>query len=464
LKNFKSIAESRGAEEIVAVATASIREASNAARFVREIEQRVGIRVDVLSGIEEARLIGLAASSGCGQRGATSLNIDIGGGSTEVSVFRDASPLCLFSVRLGAVELTERYLHSNPAKAKELNSLIGEVRSAFDRPARELRTTKWQNATGTSGTIQAIGRVLRARSISDAEKKELEAQPTEAEIPLSQLAALNQRLAKMTLADRRKVSRLSSHRADIIVAGGQILQGAMHAFGINSLRTCDWALREGVIIDHLREWEEELKPPRPNFLEQKLRGVDAVGRRFGYEATHAHQVAHISEKIFDALASAESLTRHHRTLMIAAALLHDVGYYIASDSHHKHSLYLIRNSELTGFSERERAVIANIARYHRGPLPKDRHQEFAVLNAADRDIVCRLGGIVRLANALDRSHESRVGDVSCDINGRSMTLEIRSESDCENELLDAARNKDLFEQAFQRGLNFNIKSAKAESA
>ena len=109
---------------------------------------------------------------------------------------------------------------------------------------------------------------------------------------------------------------------------------------------------------------------------------------------------------------AENFTRHQRTLLSAAALLHDVGYHIAHDSHHKHSLYLIKNSELTGFSEAERDVIANIARYHRGSLPKERHLEFAALNLTDRDTVFKLGAIVRIADALDRSHESHISDLA----------------------------------------------------
>ena len=464
LKNFKNIAEGRGVDTIVAVATASIREVSNSARFVKEIAQQTGIRVEVLSGIEEARLIGLAASRGCGMQGATSINIDIGGGSTELSVFRNGTSLSLFSLKLGAIELTERHLLSNPPKPRELTALQDQVRAAFDRPARELHNTKWHHATGTSGTILAVGRVLRARKLRDIEKSELEAQPTEAEIPLSHLSALNAKLAKMTLAERRSVSGVSSQRAEIIVAGGQILEGAMQALGINILRTCDWALREGVIIDHLKEWEEESRLPRSDFADQKMRGVDAVGRRFGYEAGHAHQVALLAEKIFDALTPTENLQPHHRTLMTAAALLHDVGYHIASDSHHKHSLYLIKNSELTGFSEPERAVIANIARYHRGPLPKDRHPDYAALNAADRDVVCRLGGIVRLANALDRSHENLVSDLVCNLEGNTIALEMHSEFDCDNELRDAERKKELFEQSFQRNVNLSIRRIKAKRA
>ena len=461
LNRFKGIAEARGVETIVTVATASLREAKNSARFIKEVEQKTGIHVEILSGIEEARLIGLAASRGCARGRATTINIDIGGGSTELSLFRDGLPISLFSVKLGAVGLTERYLASNPAKSKELGNLSAEVRAAFERPARQLRGTSWQQATGTSGTILAIGRVLRARGSGDVPRKEQEAQPVEAEIALDQLATLNLKLGKMRVAERRDVTGLSPQRSEIIVAGGQILEGAMRALGINALRTCDWALREGVIIDHLREWEDESRSPLADFADQKLRGVDAVGRRFGYEASHAHQVAKLAAKIFDFMAPGETLTRHHRTLLLAGALLHDVGYHIANDSHHKHSRYLIANSELTGFSESERAVIANIARYHRGQLPKQRHAEFASLNTADKETVSRLGGIVRLADALDRSHDSRVYDLDCHING-AVNLQLHSTLDCESELLEAERKKDLFQQAFQRSLNLSVKRAKTK--
>src|SRR5258706_12481512 len=173
----------------------------------------------------------------------------------------------------------------------------------------------------------------------------------------------------------------------------------MRAFGINTLRTCSWALREGVLIDRLREIEAESQPPLPDVTDYRLRGVLAVGRRFGYEEQHAQQVARLAERIFDYLvrSSATSLTRHHRTLLSAAALLHDIGYHIAHESHHKHSLYLIKNSELTGFSEAERDVIANVARYHRGSEPKERHEYYATLNQPARETVNTLAAILRIA-------------------------------------------------------------------
>jgi exopolyphosphatase/guanosine-5'-triphosphate,3'-diphosphate pyrophosphatase len=462
IQRFRTAAEVRQVEAIVAVATASVRESRNASQFIKQVEKATGIQVEVLSGIEEARLIGLAASRGCARFGAVNMNLDIGGGSTEISLFRDGTPLNLFSVNMGAVRLTDHYLKSDPPKAKEIESIKADAFAAFQRPARELKNTKWHQVSGTSGTILALGTALRSHNA--VEKKDGPAEPTELEIPLSQIAQLNEKIALMDQGERRALSGISSQRAEIIIAGGCILEAAMRAFGINSLRTCDWALREGVIIDYLQEREDEARPPVPEFVDQKLRAVHAVGRRFGYEEVHARQVAKLSEKLFDYLAPQADLTRHQRTLMLAGALLHDIGYHIAHESHQKHALYLIVNSELTGFSEAERAVIANIARYHRGSLPKERHPEFASLNGADRESVSKLGGIVRLADALDRSHDSRVQDLQCDLNSDVLSIELNSSLDCNDELMEVERKKDLFERAFDITLIVSQSKKKTRTA
>ena len=223
---------------------------------------------------------------------------------------------------------------------------------------------------------------------------------------------------------------------------------------IRDRRTCDWALREGVIIDRLRELEAESHPPLPDEADQRLRSVCAVGWRFGYEETHALQVAKLSEQIFDGLAALCGFTRHQRTLLSAAALLHDTGFHIAHESHHKHSLYLIMHSELTGFSEEERAVIANVARYHRGPPPKERHADYAALNQTDRDTICRLAAVLRVANALDRGHDSRVREVRCTRDGQTVQLELRSDWRCEEEIVSAEQRGDLFEQTLGFRLTF----------
>jgi exopolyphosphatase/guanosine-5'-triphosphate,3'-diphosphate pyrophosphatase len=119
---------------------------------------------------------------------------------------------------------------------------------------------------------------------------------------------------------------------------------------------------------------------------------------------------------------------------------------------------------LTGFAEGERAVIANIARYHRGSPPKDRHPDFAALNTADRDSVARLGAILRLADGLDRSHESRVRELECVVEGEVITITLQSEVDCEKEITEAERRRPLFEQAFNCKLSINARRAKSTRA
>jgi exopolyphosphatase/guanosine-5'-triphosphate,3'-diphosphate pyrophosphatase len=449
LRRFRSIAEARGAERVLAIATASVREAANAAEFIAEAERRAGLRVEILSGVEEARLIGVAAAHGCAPSpDLPLLNIDIGGGSTEISLMRGGAAQALFSVKLGAVGLTEKHLAADPPRPKELRALREEVRAAFERPARELRGASWRRATGTSGTAIAVGEVLRLRRLRESGGEPQGAAAPGSEIAFGPLERLNEKLAGMAAAERRDVPGVSAQRAEIIVAGGQILEGAMRALSINMLRSCDFALREGVIIDHLRRVEAESRPPAPDVSDPRLRGVHAVGRRFGYEEAHAFQVARLAEKLFDALAPAHGLGRHERVLLSAAALLHDAGYHIAHESHQKHTLYLIKHSELTGFSEAERDVIANAARYHRGALPRERHPDFAALNQQDRQTVSRLAAIVRLADAFDRSYDGRVRDLSVTRDGEVVRVALVAAADCDREICAAEQKRDLFEQVF----------------
>ncbi len=444
IAKFRSIAESRNVNKIIAVATASVREAENSNEFVEEVEKKTGVRVEVLPSIEEARLIGIAAVQNVNLQKGSLLNIDIGGGSTELSLMTDGFPEQLFSMKLGAVSLTNKYIFSNPPKEKELKELRTEIALAVDRPTRELKGKKWQISTGTSGTILNLASLMSFQTANVINKN--------AELNFKKLVELNQMLAKLPLDQRGKLPDISPQRAEVIVAGGQILEGVMRALKIQTLQPCNYALREGVIIDYLRQIEVESLPPMPDVEDANLRGVFAIGRRYGYEETHALQVANLAEKIFDSLAMAYKLERHQRTLLAAAALLHDVGFHISHDSHHKHSYYLIKHSEITGFSETEKQIIANVARYHRGGLPRDKHTEFMNLSELDRNLVWKLGAILRLADALDRSYESRVKDVRFSRKARNFTLEIVSDNDTTRERQAVEMKKDMFEQAFNCSL------------
>lgn len=452
---FKSLSQNLGAEQVLAVATASVREADNAQAFIREVEARTGIRIEVLSGAEEARLIGLAAAKGLGEKGSGKnlLNIDIGGGSTELSLMRGARAIALQSMKIGAVRLTEQFLSSDPPKPKELLAMQREIEGALERPLREFKGRKWDVVTGTSGTILALGAAFQSlnypdnESISDGSRSQAVGQIPSVTMSRPALVEFNEHLSSISVAERKRIKGISDQRAEIIVAGGKILEEIMRAFKIAKVATCDSGLREGVLLDRLSEWNG-LRTNRAKELDARLAGAEALGVRFGFEAEHGKHVSQLAMKLFDQLKSLHGLTVHDRVLVAAGALLHDIGYAIAPESHHKHSLYLILNSELTGFTDLDRQIIANIARYHRRAFPKPSHPFFSSLSMEDQSRVWMLGAITRLADAMDRSHEGRIRNFKTSLRGDTLKLTIISSRKCDHELWAIDHKKDLFEEAF----------------
>ncbi len=440
ISRFRSIAENREADSIIAVATASVRQAKNANEFVRRVEEATGIRVEVLPSMEEARLIGIASAQYFGQDDSSLLNIDIGGGSTEISLMDCGEPKKLFSMKLGAVGLAEMFCETDPPSKNDLRRMREEIRFALSQPQRKIRGERWRTSTGTSGTVLNTAALLHYLSRNSSD-----------EIPpirIKKLVKLNRYLAELTLSERAAIPVISERRAEVIVAGSLILEGVMKTLGIEIVETCPYALREGVIINHLREIENESLPPVPDVDDLKLRDVFAVGRRFGYEESHALQVARMSEKLFDILAPMFGFERHKRTLLSAAALLHDVGYHISHEAHHKHSQYLIRHSEMTGFLESEKSIIANVARYHRKALPKETHLEYTSLSDDDRRTVDELSAILRIADGLDRGYESRVEDIQISKTKNRVTLTLISSKDIKAEMYAIKMKKEGFETTF----------------
>lgn len=237
VKKFRALAENHEAGTIIAVATASAREAANSEDFVGEIERQTGVSVRVLAPLEEARLIGLAARYYFRARQGTLLNIDIGGGSSELSLMETFEPEKLFSMPLGALALTGKFISANPPAEKEIENLRAEIRLKLEKPAENLRADAWQTATGTSGTILKFAGLLNAEN---------------GEIHFSKLTELNTKLAKMTIKERAALPNISEKRAETLVAGGLILEGVMQALKIEKIHPCNYALREGAIIDYLK--------------------------------------------------------------------------------------------------------------------------------------------------------------------------------------------------------------------
>jgi exopolyphosphatase/guanosine-5'-triphosphate,3'-diphosphate pyrophosphatase len=265
------------------------------------------------------------------------------------------------------------------------------------------------------------------------------------EVLRSEVVHLLAMLTRKTLPERRLVPGLNADRADIIVAGVAVVEELMIFFGANQLLVNERGIREGLIIRAMEK--HELLPVVSTPRTWRGTVLNFV-RSCHVDEPHSLHVAQLSLTLYDALAARFQLKKSDRKLLEAAAILHDVGYFIAYSSHHKHSYHLIRHAELFGFTPRERELIAQIARYHRKSLPKRKHETFQALNEEDQQRVRRLGGMLRLADGLDRSRSSLVQSIACELCGAAVTLRLSGSEDMSLEIFGANAKKDLFEKAF----------------
>jgi exopolyphosphatase/guanosine-5'-triphosphate,3'-diphosphate pyrophosphatase len=467
LKRFKQVADSIGADVVLTTATAAVREADNADEFIETARREVGIDIQLLPGVEEARLIALAVSEATDFNSQRGLIIDIGGGSTEFIVTRGGEPGLLCSLRLGSVRLTEKFITTDPISDREQKRLVAAIRAEFLRPASEIKAAGFDFVIGTSGTILNLVE-MAVESGRNGEASGFE--PFSRTTSLDQLRKLNRKLARLNEKERARFDRMDKGRADIIVGGGLLLETLMTELGAGSITTCDWSLREGVVLDYLRNRATEhgfaatvvTKDEQLTAADARTRSVLSVARRYNYDRAHSHHVARLATVIFDGTREIHQLGDGERRLLEYAALLHDTGHYIAHNNHHRHSLYLIKHSEMPGFTGSEIAMLAVVVRYHRGSAPRKNidkrarreHEDYLALDSQQRQTVLRLAAMLQIADGLDRSYQQLVSDARCEVKGREVLISVEGEGDCELELWAADRKAKLFREVFGVNVRF----------
>lgn len=486
LRRFKQVAEANRTELIIATATAAVRESDNADLFIERARREVGLDVQLLPGVEEARLIALAVSEVTDFHGRSALVFDIGGGSTEFIVTRGAEPNLLLSARLGTVRLTEKYVTTDPISDQEFEALNAAIRAELMRPAGEVNRIGFDFAIGSSGTTLNLASAI-ALAEDDPLEDDHSIEPFSRSVTLEQVRRLNRRLCRMTVRERARVPGIEKLRADIIVAGGLLLENVMAEFDANKITTCDWSLREGLVLDYLRKtagrkredetWsslvtrvavpdERRIQHAiEEGALDVRARSVLSLARRYDYDAAHSHHVARLATRIFDDTYDLHGMGDPERKLLQYAALLHDIGFHIAHNNHHRHGLYLIKNSEMPGFTGSELARLAVIVRYHRGAMPRRppdgsvirNHEEFFRLERGDRAPVLRLAAILRVADGLDRSHRQLVRDVHCELAGESVIFHLDSTESCDLEFWSAGRKSRWFQEVLRSKARFTRK-------
>jgi exopolyphosphatase / guanosine-5'-triphosphate,3'-diphosphate pyrophosphatase len=444
--------------EVDAVATSAIRDAENADGFLALAREHTSLPIRVLSREQEARYGYLAAVN------STTLTdgcvLDLGGGSLQLVRVADRLARELGSWRLGAVRMTERFLPAGDGRRRAERRQIEELR---EHVARELEQAEWLSRSaprlvGLGGTVRNLA--VAAQRASGLPSGGVQA----ATVSTEALDELVERLAALPASERSSVPGIKPARADLVLAGAIVVQGALLAGGFDGLEVTEAGLREGVFFERLLADRDP-----PLFADLRRTSVLNLAAQYRPDMAHTHHVAALALAMFDELARLHlhDGDRIERELLWAACMLHDIGMSVDYDDHHKHSRYLILNGGLPGYSPIEVAIVAQAARYHRKGMP-DPGPLAALFGPRDAARLDRCAVLLRLAEDLERSRDQLVrgtrftlagapggeGGTGSDADEDGGEIELRLIADGESAVprWAASRESELFARAFHREL------------
>ena len=447
-KKFTELARSFGTEEFVAVATSAMREATNQNEILHLLRQETQIDVRVVSGQEEARLIYLGVASGTHIGDRRAFFIDIGGGSTEVAIGGMKDYSYLESFKLGAIRLSNLYVldkETGPVSPEQYRKVQHHIRDAIVHSVERIRSLKPDLAIGSSGTIMNLAEIAQ---------KAFRQENRAGDSVLSQrdLRKVIDLLCSQPLEQRRKIPGINPERADIIVAGAVILDTFMKELSLDAITITSRGLQDGLLVDYLSRMDAF---PLLGELSPRQRSVLQLGRSCGINEVHARTVTSLVLELFD---SAKDQKLHNygdweRELLEYATFLHDIGSFISYTNHHAHSYYIIKNSELLGFDQKEVTFMANIARFHRKKTPRRKDPEILELETRERESLRILTTFIRLSESLDRSHTALIQHVRFSrVEDDAVYLEVNARGDCQLEIWGVEAERKAFEKIFGKSL------------
>ncbi len=450
LQRFRRIAQAHDAD-IVAVATSAVREAEDRDVFLRRAREEAGIDVEVISGVEEARLIHLGALGAVPMADRRHLVIDIGGGSTELVIGEGTRPLLTRSLKLGHVRLTNRFFPDGVVTEGSVKACRRHVRAFLAPVAKEIASLGHSIAVGCSGTIENLARMAAVRSGTEVRSID------NLLLGTGDLnAVVADIVSRHTPESRRGLAGLDEHRADVIVAGAVLLQQLFESLEIDEMRVSSHALREGVVLDRLAR-RRDTHDALHHLGNIRRASVLTVASRYEEDIVHAEHATNLALQLFALTHDLHGLDDDDLDVLEAAGLLHNVGRFVAHSSHHKHSYYVIRNSEhLLGFTDHEIELIAQVARYHRKSHPKEKHPPFAALGPTDRQRVRVLAGMLRVAIGFDRTYRRVFSGLGVRFDDDVLTIELFTDpgADVELELFTARERRSLLMEALGRRVEF----------
>ena len=458
LKRCVDLAKSEKAV-VRAVATSAVREADNQDIFIKRAKKEIGINIEVISGTEEGRLIYDGVINALPVDNQKALIIDIGGGSTETIIGQDGNLDFVASVKLGAIRLTHKFFENGLSSRRTVEDcrdfIIGEWAPTFKR----LNEIGFDIVVGTSGTILNLAAMsMAAKDIRIPEILNGLVVSGEDILPV-----INTIATTYTAEERAKLPGMDPERTDIILSGALILEQAIINLDIKKIHISTYALREGIVFDTVKKFEhiKEFK----NLDNLRYRTIQNLAKQYGVNIEHAEHVKMLALKMFDALEPIHSFGVKEREILEAASYLHDVGYLISHDQHHKHSYYILSHCVMPGFTNNEAELIANVARYHRKSHPKKKHENFNSLSTEDKDTVCLLSSLLRIAEGIDRRQMQAVKDITIYVKNDSVNITLHPAShdySPDIELWGANRRKPMLEETIAKAVNFTIEQSQMQ--
>jgi len=436
LRSFSEWMEKLNVTQYTAVATSATREAVNRQKFLETVQKESGIKLQLLPGEEEARIVYLAVHRHLPLGHRTVLVVDIGGGSVELILGRDGQVQALESLKMGTVRMLSRLgsdrSGSSPEFVRRAREYVDATRSWVDY---WLAQHKVDVFVATGGNAEELGDLAQR----------LFKKPSNDVVTSGELDQLVGLLESMTLEDRQKKLGLRPDRADVLLPALIVLQSLLRQTQMGSIVLPHVGLKDGLLED-LRF---QALGHRPHGLDrdQVLSSSLQLGRKYDFDETHARKVTELSLQLFDSLQSIHNCSQAERILLESASLLHDVGKFINFSGHHKHSHYIIASSPMVGLSLYQRKVVAAIARYHRKTQPGLQHEFFRELTQEERQVVTHLSALLRLAEALDAEHGGMVEQLQVRLaKNNRVHLNLLGQGDLLLERWALARNLEQFEK------------------
>jgi exopolyphosphatase/guanosine-5'-triphosphate,3'-diphosphate pyrophosphatase len=446
LRRFHRATQQIVTDSVRVVATSALRDARNSQAFLEWVRSATGWRVEVISGVEEARLIHLGlVSSGRVDRSPT-LMMDLGGGSCELTVTQGGHIRDAVILTLGSVRLTIDFLLHDPSRKGELKRLRGFVTREVNRIIDRIATAKVKTVIATSGTAAALAAVASHLRRGASGQRLI--------VSSAEMKRIAKRLARLPVAERRKIEGIGPRRAEIIVAGATVYQELLDRLRLKGFRYSPLGLRDGILAQMAADYDRSTRSGRQIEFERWESIMTAVDH-YGVDRKHALDVRDAATLLFSALRSLHRLPPEYREWLSAAAMLYEVGDYVNRNGRHRHTHYIISNSEILGYTPQQRRLIAAVARYLGKSRPTLEDGPMKLLDPGDRADVQKAILLLRLARALNLGRSRAVERVRVAVRSAEvkLTLVPRRRMGVDLELWAIEKERDYFREVFGRELS-----------